>query len=190
MAYDKVVDSAVLDAGLKQIADAIREKGGTSGNLAFPTAMADAIAAIQAGGGGGGVGYHEIVTFANATKEYTIEHNLNSDINLCLVVPMDTNLEVSPERVITSYVIMAASGEFHLCVSGTYGLNSSSIKPATAHEVLKNKTYECIEVVSLGLMMAPKTVTKNTVALSGLYYSFAAGTYFIYCGSVNFGGAA
>jgi hypothetical protein len=51
MAYDKVVDSTVLDAGLKQIADAIREKGGTSDNLAFPQAMADAIAAIEAGGG-------------------------------------------------------------------------------------------------------------------------------------------
>lgn len=51
MAYDKVVDSAVLDAGLKQIADAIREKGGTADSLAFPQAMADAIAAIEAGGG-------------------------------------------------------------------------------------------------------------------------------------------
>lgn len=53
MAYDKVVDSSVLDAGLTQIANAIREKAGTSDNLAFPTAMAEAIAAIQAGGGGG-----------------------------------------------------------------------------------------------------------------------------------------
>ena len=53
MALDKVVDSAVLDAGLKQIADAIRGKGGTSDSLAFPSAMAEAIAAIQAGGGGG-----------------------------------------------------------------------------------------------------------------------------------------
>lgn len=51
MAYDKVVDSSVLDAGLKQIADAIREKGGTSDNLAFPAGMAEAIAAIEAGGG-------------------------------------------------------------------------------------------------------------------------------------------
>ena len=50
MAYDKVVDSAVLDAGLKQIADAIREKAGTTDALAFPQAMADAIAAIQSGG--------------------------------------------------------------------------------------------------------------------------------------------
>lgn len=50
MAYDKVIDSSVLDAGLKQIADAIREKGGTTDSLAFPQAMADAIAAIEAGG--------------------------------------------------------------------------------------------------------------------------------------------
>lgn len=51
MAYDKVVDSSVLDAGLKAIADAIREKGGTSDNLAFPQAMAEAISAISTGGG-------------------------------------------------------------------------------------------------------------------------------------------
>lgn len=55
MAYDKVVDSYVLDAGLKQIADAIREKAGTTDSLAFPAAMAEAIAAIEAGGGGGGI---------------------------------------------------------------------------------------------------------------------------------------
>lgn len=49
MAYDKVVDSSVLDDGLQQIADAIREKGGTSASLAFPDAMAEAIAAIPTG---------------------------------------------------------------------------------------------------------------------------------------------
>ena len=49
MAFDKVVDSSVLDAGLKAIADAIREKGGTTGNLEFPADMAEAIAAIEAG---------------------------------------------------------------------------------------------------------------------------------------------
>lgn len=50
MAYDKVVDSSVLDAGLKRIADAIREKSGLADNLAFPTAMVEAIAAIEAVG--------------------------------------------------------------------------------------------------------------------------------------------
>lgn len=46
-----IVDSTMLDAGLTKIADAIRTKGGTSAQLAFPDGMADAIAAIEAGGG-------------------------------------------------------------------------------------------------------------------------------------------
>ncbi len=54
MAYDKVVDSAVLNDNLVAVADAIRAKGGTSDPLSFPTGFADAIAAIQTGGGGGG----------------------------------------------------------------------------------------------------------------------------------------
>lgn len=51
MAYDKVVDSSVLNAGLTKIADAIRAKGGTSEKLAFPDGMAKAVTEIQAGGG-------------------------------------------------------------------------------------------------------------------------------------------
>lgn len=50
MAIDKAVDSAVLETGLTKVADAIRTKGGTSGKLAFPDGMADAVAAIQSGG--------------------------------------------------------------------------------------------------------------------------------------------
>lgn len=42
MAYDKVVDSSVLDTGLAAIANAIREKGGTSDPIAFD-AMSQAI---------------------------------------------------------------------------------------------------------------------------------------------------
>lgn len=49
MAYDKVVDSAVLEAGLESIAGAIRNKGGTTGTLSFPDGMASAIAAISTG---------------------------------------------------------------------------------------------------------------------------------------------
>lgn len=90
MAYDKVVDSAVLDAGLKQIADAIREKGGTSDSLAFPTAMADAIAAIEAGGGGdakfsyGTVSFAEDITNSEGTANdpqplCAIEHELGAE---------------------------------------------------------------------------------------------------------------
>ena len=48
---------AVNQADLSAVADAIRQKGGTSDALAFPGGFADAIAAIQAGadGTGGGV---------------------------------------------------------------------------------------------------------------------------------------
>lgn len=51
MAYDKLVDSAALNSNLTYIANAIREKGGTSDTLAFPSGFVSAIAAIEAGGG-------------------------------------------------------------------------------------------------------------------------------------------
>lgn len=62
MAYDKVVDSTVLDANLKSVADAIRTASGATGNLAFPTGFVNAISAIEAGGGN--MEKHEI-TFAS-----------------------------------------------------------------------------------------------------------------------------
>ena len=84
MAYDKVVDSTVLNAGLKSIADAIREKAGTSGNLAFPTAMAEAIAAIEAGGGDPTV-ITGTFTPSESLKEYTITHNLGKKPHFVMI---------------------------------------------------------------------------------------------------------
>ena len=51
MANYKVVDTDQLDADLKVVADAIREKGGTTDELAFPDGMATAVSEIQSGGG-------------------------------------------------------------------------------------------------------------------------------------------
>ena len=51
MALDKVIDSAVLDAGLTSVADAIRAKGGTSEQMAFPDGFVSAVEGIQTGGG-------------------------------------------------------------------------------------------------------------------------------------------
>lgn len=50
MAYDKVVDSVVLDGKLKTIADAIREKTGTSDELTLDQ-MAEAVMGMEVGGG-------------------------------------------------------------------------------------------------------------------------------------------
>ncbi len=55
MAVDKAIDSTQLDADLESVADAIRTKGGTSAQLAFPAGFVSAIDAIPTGGGGGEV---------------------------------------------------------------------------------------------------------------------------------------
>jgi len=52
MAVDKLVDSAQLDADLTSVANAIRAKGGTSADLAFPAGFVSAVQAIPSGGGG------------------------------------------------------------------------------------------------------------------------------------------
>lgn len=51
MALDKLVDSTQLDADLTSVADAIRAKGGTSSQLAFPAEFVQAIEDIPSGGG-------------------------------------------------------------------------------------------------------------------------------------------
>lgn len=53
MALDKVVDSTVLDTGMKSVADAIRAKAGTTDLLAWPDGFKAAVECIQTGGGSG-----------------------------------------------------------------------------------------------------------------------------------------
>ena len=50
MAFDKVVDSVALDAGMKSVADAIRAKTGTTDLLAWPDGFKAAVDGIQTGG--------------------------------------------------------------------------------------------------------------------------------------------
>ena len=72
MANYKVVDAEQLDADLAVVADAIREKGGTSDALAFPNGMADAVRAIEGGG-------EEVFVVENTGVIYTahIKHITN-----------------------------------------------------------------------------------------------------------------
>ena len=49
MAVDKLVDSTQLDADLTSVANAIRTKGGTSSQLAFPAGFVSAVQAIPTG---------------------------------------------------------------------------------------------------------------------------------------------
>lgn len=117
MAYDKVVDSSVLDAGLKQIADAIREKGGTSDNLAFPQAMADAIAAIEAGGAQVESG---VVTLtSDSTSGVEIYHGLGVVPNAVIVINLDKHYYTHPAG--SHYLLTADIKDKGYC-----GIGSSS----------------------------------------------------------------
>lgn len=63
MAVDKLVDSAWLENGLSDIADAIREKTGKSASMEFPIEFVSEIGNI---GGGGGVTWTEFTATSTA----------------------------------------------------------------------------------------------------------------------------
>lgn len=173
MAYDKVVDSAVLDAGLKQIADAIREKGGTSDNLAFPQAMADAIAAIEAGGGGGGgldflnevfnsteiqAGTCTIAETSASATTFAFDKPFNAKPNYYLIFEISPPPDVTQSRVIMN---MAYSGK-----------NNTSKNAYNV--ILSGKNYNPQSGASLGAYSGYTNTTFSIVGNSS--YPILAGT--------------
>ena len=75
MAYDKAVDSAQLDADLTLVADAIRTKGGTDAQLAFPSGFVSAVQAFETGGGNTGIIARDVII---ASESMTIYEILNA----------------------------------------------------------------------------------------------------------------
>jgi hypothetical protein len=139
MAYDKVVDSAVLDAGLKQIADAIREKGGTSDNLAFPQAMVEAIKAIEAGGGGckvthGRVTPVETVEF-DGTTPYTIAHGLGEKPDFVIIMKTAT---ITTTKTISGGVYIGAVNDYQKEMGVLFGAGQYATTGVTLPTSPKN----------------------------------------------------
>ena len=130
MAYDKVIDSSVLDAGLKQIADAIREKGGTTDSLAFPAAMADAIAANEAGGvsggGDGGVFATGSITPASSTPYVEIAHEFGKIPKFAIIIDTNITKQAIVGAVTYSYYIDEKTRRHACYKSGTWNVMSYS----------------------------------------------------------------
>lgn len=87
MALDKVVDSAVLDAEMTSVANAIRAKTGNTDMLAWPNGFLAAIAEIT-GGGGAGLAYDmgEFVLDADVKAlNPSLPHNLGEIPEFILV---------------------------------------------------------------------------------------------------------
>lgn len=107
MALDKLVDSTQLDADLTSIANAIRTKGGTSAQLAFPQGFVSAIEAISGGGGSikcerGSVTLESDWTWSNSYPYYAIPHGLGEAPELVILWPTLTD-DTGPER---GYIVM------------------------------------------------------------------------------------
>lgn len=94
MAFDKLVDSAQLDSDLTSVANAIRAKSGTSGQLAFPAGFVSEINAISGGGGGTGK-YTGTFTLVNDGFMPEITHNLGTDKIAVMIFPQ-ANSTVTP----------------------------------------------------------------------------------------------
>ena len=102
MAYDKVIDSAKLDADLTTVADAIREKGGTYETLSFPDGFTEAIKAIESGGGA--TIATGSFTLSLTEPNYTVTHGLGVVPNFAICYRSMESLETAREK---SFVYLA-----------------------------------------------------------------------------------
>lgn len=129
MSIDKAVDSTQLDSDLTSVANAIRTKGGTSAQLAFPNGFVSAIGDIPTGGtlitktitengtysaeDDDADGYSEVTvnvpsggkietgtfTIATDTKRVTINHSLGVAPNYCFVYPINVPKATEKYRI-------------------------------------------------------------------------------------------
>lgn len=125
MAFDKVVDSAALDAGMTGVADAIRAKAGTTEPLAWPDGYISAIAAIHAGSIG------VVSPYLSLTGEFiTIGANTVSgaeDARTYLSTILNNNEMAFLENEATenNQVVCYSKGEIWFCVRIRDGVLSS-----------------------------------------------------------------
>lgn len=80
MSLDKLVDSSQLDTDLTSVANAIRTKGGTSAQLAFPAGFVSAVQAIPTGGAP--TGTKQISITANGTTTEDVAAYANAEITV------------------------------------------------------------------------------------------------------------
>lgn len=80
MALDKLVDSSQLDTDLTSVANAIRAKGGTSAQLAFPAGFVSAVQAIPTGTTP--TGTKQISITANGTTTEDVTNYANAEITV------------------------------------------------------------------------------------------------------------
>ena len=174
MSIDKAVDSARLDADLTSVANAIRTKGGTSGQLAFPAGFVSAVNAIPTGGGGSSDTVTGTFTFDTAgAHDITIPYTGSGYILDLLIVPAEgvENPEGDFYNTIHRYGLMAFLATKN---------NPSSVPDYESTGRDKNKSY--LNILYKSSASTATTVTSIKRDSEGIYVNAnAQTTYSYYC---------
>ena len=150
MAYDKVVDSTVLNSGLTQIADAIREKTGTGGTLAFPSGFVSAIEGLSGGG---------------ATEPY-IEETYDANGQLIDAV-MHGYTSIRPYAFQHCSVLVSVSGISAITSIGNYAFSQCSnlaltSLPAGITSIGNNAFDSCVQLALTSMPSGISSIGNNT----------------------------
>lgn len=180
MAEYKVVDAEQLESDLTVVADAIREKGGTSEQLAFPNGMADAVRGIQSGGTFG----VDWLQYANNMKQVFSNSIFpeGSEVSLCLDNATDISQLFQGAIGVTKITLTASESENTINMGSTfYGS--------------ENSTLETIDLS--GLKKKPHNISHCFRACRNLKYIFGEldfsavtsstyiGSVFLYCANLE-----
>lgn len=175
MAYDKLVDSTQLDADLTSVANAIRTKGGTSADLAFPADFVTAIGNIS-GGGGGALKMGVIRPDAELVKAWTDDVYAVADEGVTipaysttaqtLIAAANLNLSPSIELDTSVYDYFLLSRLLTTPVySSAAGAKGKPIYCATAH------CYEIVVIPKNYMQAGGKSYSTNSVANTTFSFS-------------------
>jgi hypothetical protein len=164
MAYDKVVDSSALNANLTAVANAIREKAGTTGSFAFPAGFVEAISNISAGGG-----------LPNGISAMTSgEHTLASDSANSFIVKHGLGVVPTFVAVIRADAMPSKTASFYL---GAYLNKTVAGKTKTQCEVYSSVSDSLSAVTGTASVTADKfyaNTSSGRLAKAGTYFWIAA----------------
>lgn len=120
------------DTDLTSVADAIRAKGGTSAQLAFPAGFVQAIADIPSGGGGirKATGSFTIIVDGN-NNQPTIAHNLGTQKIAVVIYPVSISASTGYQMFYISFVNVPAVVD-----SGVWSLDFRSYNSAKIPDIV------------------------------------------------------
>lgn len=157
MALDKLVDSTQLDAGLATVANAIRTKGGTSAQLAFPQGMADAIAAIPSGGTPTRTAWYRPSDWPDITS-LSYETVEGKDIVVCFLtidtqmvgVDCDTaySFTIAKSNDINAYIQLGNIVDGEFIAETTWSLSASESSKSIDIVFSQDERFQILKIVS------------------------------------------